>query len=99
MRNTDSDNLANQHDGLLQEQEAFDRLGVLLHGLLGPGDERIELTASVTTSTNEQHFYIFNPNGRFSSQNGPFNDHGGTSEVSRAIKDLREASYRVGLGT
>jgi hypothetical protein len=99
MLNTNTDNPANQHNGLLQERETFDRLGLPLHDVLGPGDEQIELTAGVTTSTNEQHSLIFNPNGRFTSSNGSFNDHGGSSEVSRAIKDHRDASYRANSRT
>jgi hypothetical protein len=88
-----------EQDGLVGEREAFNELGVLLYRLLGPGDDRLEFVASVTAVTNEQHIRAYNPDGKFPSGNGPFNDARGSYELSKAMKRLREASYREGSGT
>ncbi|PRB42586.1 hypothetical protein CQ020_22700 [Arthrobacter sp. MYb23] len=89
----------NDQGGLIAERESFNNLGKLLHGLLGPGDDRVEFTANVTASTNEQHIYIYNPDGRFSSPKGAFNDADGSFELSQAMKELRRAAYKPGSGT
>jgi hypothetical protein len=85
--------------GWVAEREAFNELGVLLYRLLGSGDDRLEFVASVTAVTNEQHIRAYNPGGKFLSPNGPFNDARGSYELSKAMKRLREASYREGSGT
>lgn len=89
----------NDQGGPIAEREAINRLGKLLYPLLGPGDDRVEFVASVTGSTNEQKIRIFNPGGRFSSSNGAFNDADGSYQLSRAMKELRDAAYKPGSGT
>ncbi|MFJ4027325.1 hypothetical protein ACIPWF_09030 [Paenarthrobacter sp. NPDC089989] len=88
-----------EQGNLLAEREAFDKLGSLLHRLIGPADDRVEFIASVTSTTNEQHIRIYNPAGQFASSEGRFNDSGGSFEISRAMRELRQASYRTELGT
>ena len=59
-----------EQDGLVAEREAFNELGLLLHRLLGTGDERLEFVASVTAVTNEQHIRAYNPDGKVSFSGG-----------------------------
>ena len=89
----------NKPVGLVAERDALNVLAVHLHRLISPGDDRVELLASVTAVVNEQHIRAYHPEGRFSSPDGPFNDASGSYELSKAMKRLREASYREGSGT
>lgn len=85
--------------GLAAERDAFNELAVLLYGLMGPGDDRVEFLATATAVTYEQQIRAYNPEGRFPSPNGQFNDASGSFELSDAMERLREASYREGSGT
>lgn len=85
--------------GLFAAKESVEEIGRLLQARLQPGDERIELTASMLAGTNMQQIRAFTPAGRFESPEGRFNDARGSYEISSALKRLRDVSYRRGSGT
>ncbi|MEP6478866.1 MAG: hypothetical protein ABJB03_05710 [Rhodoglobus sp.] len=88
-----------ENAGLIAEQEAFNELGMSLHRLLSDGDERIEYLATVLSPVTYERMRAYNPSGRFESPGGRFNSVDYPYAVSKALRALRAASYRDGVGT
>ena len=84
---------------VIVQKEAFEKVGSLLYGLLSSGDERIELTVSSVGPISSPRLRSFNPNGKFSTPDGPANSVFGPFELNQATDELRAACYRKDVGT
>ena len=85
--------------GLVAEQEAFDAVSRTVHGAIGPGDQRLVLLVSIVAPTSYQRLRAFNPDGSLRAAGERFNSVRVPLEATIALKTLRAASYREGVGT
>ena len=85
--------------GLIGEQEAFDELGQAVRGTLSLGDHRVVLTASMLSPLASQQLFAYNDEGEYEGPEGRYNSVEIPIEATLALRKLRSASYRDGVGT
>ncbi|SMG29122.1 hypothetical protein [Agreia pratensis] len=85
--------------GLYAQKEAFNEVGVLLYRLLGDGDTRIQYVATLLAPVTYEYVDAYNPAGKLESPDGKFRSVRVSTELSKALAELRAASYREGAGT
>lgn len=88
-----------ESQGLLAQQEAFDRIGSELFRLLVEGDERIVCSASSTAPTSLVETFRYRVDGRLEDPDGRGESERTPVAVIVALKALRRACYVPENGT
>lgn len=85
--------------GLLAEQEALDTLSEAVHSAMSTADERLVLLVSMVAPTSYERLRAFTPDGRLQDGGERYNSVEVPIEATIALRELRVASYRDGVGT